>query len=98
MDKSQEIKTWDKQQGNRYTRELHPLMLEDNGLTVQTNARFVGEPVTRTDELRPVVYNREYVYAKFRKLFILPLGVKTKKELDALMVQVWAYHKEQEDA
>lgn len=85
---------WEKMQGNRFTRNLRPEMLEGE-FRHPSNPRVIGESVYRSTARRAVIYNRDYVVAFIIKKVVIPLGIATKKDFDKLMIEVWAKFKEE---
>lgn len=85
---------WSVIQGNRFNRKLEPEMLSGE-VSYTSNPRIYGSNKYRSSELREIIYNREYVIQFIVKLVIKPLGIKTKKELDQLMIEAWQASKDE---
>lgn len=86
LESNQESPTvsWQKIQGNKYSKSLHPAMLSHNGFRTTQKAGLIGKPKGDT-EFITVVYDKSYVINWIERKLVKPLEINNLEVIQNLI-------------
>ena len=77
---------WKELTGNKYNRNLHPAMLNEDGYITQTRIKRVGD---RDRRMFNVKYDRDYVVIYIYKTLLKPLELLGKERVLQIISEAW---------
>jgi hypothetical protein len=82
---------WNEVSGNPFLKKLSPLMMTDTGLqeTRKTRHKLSNKRDDSASQIYLITYGKDYVIEYIVKTVLIPLGIRNRDQLDALMDEVW---------